>query len=111
MVTAGCFEVSAAYPLKDIEWDYSSLQDCQNNCKQKEMCKAFTWTESAHKGNPGACNYKRSKRKKGQEMRDGDNLPQRGKVSGTVRNEDNLPVLCEGDSNIARFVNAFQCHS
>ena len=97
MVTAGCFEVSAAYPLKDIEWDYSSLQDCQNNCKQKEMCKVFTWTESAHKGNPGACNYKRSKRKKGQEMRDGDNLPQRGKVSGTVRNEDNLPVLCEGD--------------
>ena len=91
--------MSAAYPLNDIEWDYRSLQDCQNNCKQKEGCKAFTWTKSVDKDNSGACNYKNSKRKeKGerQEMKDGDNHPKKGKVSGTVRNENDQPVLCKG---------------
>ena len=87
-----CFEESAAYPLNDIRWENRSLQECQNNCKKNRRCKALTWTR-----NSGACHYKSSKRKKGQEVKDGDNHPKKGKVSGTVRNEDNRPVLCEGD--------------
>ena len=95
-ITDGCFEVSAAYPLNDFGSKISSLQDCQNNCKKNKRCKVFTWTESELKDNTGKCNYKSSKRKKGQEVRDGDNLPKKGKVSGTVRNENDQPVLCKG---------------
>ena len=99
VITDGCFEVNAAYPENDFSAAVypSDLQQCQNNCKKKQECRVFTWTEGLdpQKKN-GVCKYKTSKRKKGKVLRDGDKKPERRKVSGSVRNEENQQVWCKG---------------
>ena len=104
VITDGCFEENAAYPENDITSDFPiDLQECQDQCKKKQDCRVFTWTEFS-------CKFKTSKRKTGKVSRDGaiagDKVPgvqwlepggpSQRIVSGSVRNEENQPVWCKG---------------
>ena len=112
VITDGCFEENAAYPENDITSDFPiDLQECQDQCKKKQDCRVFTWTEglAIHKER-GSCKFKTSKRKTGKVSRyvaiAGDKVPgvqwlepggpSQRIVSGSVRNEENQPVWCKG---------------